>query len=125
MAYNKDNVGREFDGPVRTTVQTLTVTTNAVTPNVDGSNMMECSHNNNLTINNPSGTPGNMQRFTIRVNNTAAGVMTVSLGTLYRFGTYGSPVSLTQIPAGKSGTYTFMYDSGDTKWDVMAEGGGH
>jgi hypothetical protein len=101
------------------TVQTLTVTANACTPNADNQSNMEVTNGANLTVNNPSGTPNNMQAFTLRINNSGGSAITISLGTIYRFGTLIT--ALSQVAAGKANYITFRYDSTDTKWDVVAE----
>lgn len=99
------------------TPQTLTVTTNAVTPNA-AYKQHYASHNANITINNPTNAADG-KMILIGIKNTSGGAITVTGGSEFRFGT--DITAFGSIAAGKINYYGARYHATDTKWDVISE----
>lgn len=72
-----------------------------------------------LTIANPTGTPTQGQKMIIRLKDNGTQVMSLSFGTQFRASTdLTLPTSTT---AGKTLYLGFIYNSTDTKWDLLAK----
>jgi hypothetical protein len=99
------------------TPQTLTVSTNAVTPDATYKQHY-ASHNANITINNPTNADDG-KLLLIGIENTSAGEITVTGGNKFRFGS--DITSLSNIAAGKINYIGIRYHETDDKWDVISE----
>lgn len=69
-----------------------------------------------LTLANPSGTPAQGQKLTVRLKDNG-GAQTISFGTQYR--AMGNTLPTTTV-ASKTMYMGFIYNSTDTKWDLVA-----
>lgn len=74
-----------------------------------------------ITIANPTGTPTDGQKLTIRIKATNA--QTYSFGTSYAFST--TVTAPTTLAAGKTDYLGCMWNATNTKWDVVAVDSGH
>ena len=71
-----------------------------------------------LTLNNPTGTPTQGQKMIMRFKDNGTQIMSLSWGTQYRA---SSDLALpTATTAGKTLYLGFIYNSTDTKWDLIA-----
>lgn len=100
-------------------VVTLAVTSNACTPDGDGSNVNHVSHTANLTVNAPSGSPQDGQKLELRIKNTGASDITLIMNPIYRYNTDLTGVS--NVVVGKINRLQFEYYSADSKWDLISE----
>lgn len=75
-----------------------------------------------LTVNAPTGTPVNGQKIIIRLKSSS--VQTFSFNAIYRAGT---DVTMPTVSTGASKTdyMGFIYNSADTKWDLIAKSFGY
>jgi hypothetical protein len=90
-----------------------------LTPNIDSYDMeVILSLNQNLTVANPTGTPTDGQRLTIRIKDNGAS-RTISWGTAYR-GSSDLPLP-TATTAGKTMYLGFIYNADFSKWDFVAK----
>lgn len=69
-----------------------------------------------LTVNAPSGTPTDGQRLVLRVKST--NVQTYSWNAIYR-GSVDIPLPTASSGASKADYMSFIYNSADTKWDLV------
>jgi hypothetical protein len=100
---------------------TLTVTTNAVTPDASLGNNFNATNGANLTVNNMTNLTADDdgREFRVRVKNSGASAITVSLGTSYRFGS--QLTALSSVAAGKTNYIGLVYNAADSKLDVVSE----
>lgn len=75
-----------------------------------------------LTINSPSGTPTNGQELTLRIKSTNA--HTYSFNAIYR-GSLDTPLPTTHSGSSLTDYLKFIYNSADSKWDLIAIAGGY
>jgi hypothetical protein len=75
-----------------------------------------------LTINNPTGTPTDGQELTLRIKSTNA--HTYSFGSGYR-GSLDTPLPTTHSGSSLTDYLKFIYNSADSKWDLVAIAGGY
>ena len=91
----------------------------SVSPNADTTDVsvqVNTQATGTLTVNNPSGTPVQGQRWVFRIKST--NVQTYSWGAAFRGGvTLALPTVST---AAKTDYLQFLYNSTDSKWDVVA-----
>ena len=101
----------------------LTVTSSAVTPNVqDNRTNSEVAadagslSSNTLTVNAATGQTSDGTAFRLRVKNTNSGstAMTLSFNSAYN----NAGFSVTTIAAGKRAYFDFTYDADNAKWDL-------
>lgn len=94
-----------------------TVTSNTITPNADTDNMLSATGlTAGLTIANHSGTPQNGQKLMVRVKDNGTS-RTLTFGTAYVQGGVALPTATT---AGKMTHLGFIYDTGASKWMLIA-----
>lgn len=74
-----------------------------------------------LTLNAPTGTPTDGQKLIIRIKSTNS--QTYSFNATYRFST--TVTAPTTLAAGKTDYLGLMFNSTDTKWDVVAVDSSH
>jgi hypothetical protein len=92
----------------------------SITPTGDTADVVKQTNSQSvgtLTINNPTGSPTDGQTLTIRIK-CGANVQTYAFDTLYRGST--TTALPTVCTASKSDYILFMYNSTDTKWDILA-----
>lgn len=94
-----------------------------VTPNCGTTDVGELATlSQATTIANPTGTKVDGQQLTLRIRSLAA--QTLTFGTQFRAGT--SPVLPTATTGSSKTDYlTFIYNSADTKWDLLTASLGH
>ena len=98
---------------------TLTIATNATTPNCDTTDLALLTLTGATTlINSPTGTPQDDQRLRIRIKQDTTGSRLVTWGSQYRFSGTVSPTLTTTT--NKTDYVGFVYNSADTKWDNIA-----
>lgn len=89
-----------------------------VTPNADSDDMVVITAQDQaLTLANPSGTPVQGQRLIVRIKDNATG-RAITYGTQYRAmgNTLPTPTTIS-----KTLYLGFLYNSTDTKWDLVAK----
>lgn len=92
----------------------------SITPNGDTTD--EATHSNtqpagNLAVNSPSGTPTDGQRLVMRLKSSNA--QTYNFNAVYR-GSADVPLPTTLTGNNKTDYLGFLYNSTDTKWDLVA-----
>lgn len=75
-----------------------------------------------LTINAPTGTPTDGQELTLRIKSTNA--HTYSFNAIYR-GSLDTPLPTTHSGSSLTDYLKFIYNSADSKWDLIALSGGY
>jgi hypothetical protein len=96
-----------------------TTSTTAVTPTIDTEDVfVVTAQAQSLTINNPTGTIVNGQRFILRIKDNAT-PQSLTFGNLYRASTDLPLPSITL--AGKTLYLGFMYNSDANRWDLIAK----
>lgn len=75
---------------------------------------------NNLTINADSGSPVDGQRVAFRFKPNTAVTLTWTTGTSKSFRVVGNLVLPTSLVSGKTSYVGCIYNSADTRWDVVA-----
>jgi hypothetical protein len=96
--------------------------TTSITPNSDTSDItyqLNTQSAGTLTINADAGTPANGRAWLLKIKST--NVQTFSWNSQYVGGIYALPVS---THAGKIDYFSFIYDSVNSKWDFVGQGGG-
>lgn len=98
----------------------LATTSGAITPDSDSYDQVNYSLNGSSSFSNPSGTPRNGQKLTIRI--TASTTQTISSWSSGTSGSYRAVgVTLpTTISAGKTEYVGCIWNSTDSRWDVVA-----
>jgi hypothetical protein len=97
----------------------LTSTSGAITPNADLYDQVNYSLTGSSSFSVPSGTPTNGQKLTIRLY--AASTQTISSWASLVSGYRAIGVTLpTSVPAGKTIYVGCIWNSTDSKWDVIA-----
>jgi len=97
----------------------LTSTSGAITPNSDLYDQVNYSLTGSSSFSNPSGTPVNGQKLTIRIY--AASIQTISSWSSSTGGYRAINVILpTSVPAGKTVYVGAIWNSTDSFWDVVA-----
>lgn len=101
-------------------VSTADTLTDAATILVDAAlgNVFTVTLGGNRTLGNPSN-PTNGQRIIFRIRQDGTGSRTLALGSDYRLGTDITSTTLTTTAA-KTDYLGVMYNSTDSKWDVIA-----
>lgn len=99
-------------------VTALTDGTN-IAVNCDTTDIGTVTLGGNRTLSNPTGTPSNGQQLIIRVKQDATGSRTLAYGSAYRFSTDVPSPTLTTT-AGQTDYLGFVYNSADSKWDLLA-----
>jgi len=105
----------------RITPRITAITSNATwSPSADNDDVYEITAQavDATTISNPSGTPVDGQQLIIRVKGTAARALTWS-GSQWRASS--DPALPTTTTTTKTLYLGFMYNSADTKWDLLAK----
>lgn len=74
---------------------------------------------NNITVDNPSGTPTDGQLITLRMKQNATGGFSVAWGTNYTFGT-DATAALIPTAASASWRMLWEYNSTEGRWEAMA-----
>ena len=98
-------------------IQTAATAT-SITPTVgtaDQVNQANTQAAGTLTVNNPTGTPTDGQRLTLRI--TATNAQTLAFGTAYHSGTTALP---TTVAAGTHSYIGFIYDAATSQWDYVS-----
>lgn len=94
-----------------------TVTSNTITPNADTDNMLSATGlTAGVTVANHTGTPQNGQKLIVRLKDNGTS-RTVGFGTAYIAGGVALPTATT---AGKMTHLGFIYDTGASKWMLIA-----
>lgn len=94
-----------------------TVTTNTITPNADVDNMLSATGlTAGITIANHTGTPQNGQKLMVRLKDNGT-ARSISFGTAYVAGGVALPTTTT---ANKMTHLGFIYDTGASKWMLIA-----
>ena len=100
-------------------VTTTTASTATLTPNVDAADTFTITAQAAaLSVANPTGTPINGQKMTIRIKDNATARAITWSGTQYRASS-DLPLPTTTIIS-KTMYLGFIYNSTDTKWDLIA-----
>jgi hypothetical protein len=101
--------------------QTPTVAANACTPDATLGNTINVSNAATVTINNLTGltTDHDGCEFRLRIKNTGGSAISIVLGTTFRFGS--QLTALSTIAAGKTNYVGCVYNSADSKLDVVSE----
>lgn len=101
----------------------LTVSSSAVTPVFTGYSQNNVAANAGslssatLTINSPGGSPTDSTKMVIRIKNTAGSTaMALTLNSIYNVG----DTTVNTITAGKFNYFGFLYNSTNSKWDLVA-----
>lgn len=112
-----------FTGPVtaRITkrVQSASDAT-SITPDIDSYDMVKQANTQaagTLTINAPTGTPTAGQEFILRIKSTNA--QTFSFNSIYR-GSLDTALPVTSTASSLTDYMKFIYNSDDSKWDLIA-----
>jgi hypothetical protein len=97
----------------------LTSTSGAITPDSDTYDQVNYSLTGSSSFSNPSGTPTNGQKLTLRLY--AASTQTISSWSSSTGGYRAIGVTLpTSVPAGKTIYVGCIWNSTDSRWDVIA-----
>ena len=93
--------------------------TGSFTPDISATDTFTISPIGGIAFYNPTGTPVNGQKFTVRIKNTSGGGSGITFsGTQYRASTdLPFPSS---VANGKTMYLGFMYNATDNKWDMLA-----
>ena len=108
----------KISGPFLARVETLTdaATVTPVSDSYDGGLLATVSQT--TTIANPTGTPGNFQRYTLRMKSTSA--RTLAWGAQFRSSS-DMPAPATTSGASLTDYMTFQWNSADSKWDCLGK----
>jgi hypothetical protein len=115
------NIGNAT-GFVAPRTETLTNAT-SFTPNIGNADISEQANTQTagtLTANNPTGTPVDGQKWTLRISST--NVQTFSWGSAYTGGTVALPTATTG--SSKYDYFLFIYNSATSKWNYVATAAG-
>jgi hypothetical protein len=116
--YTLDVVGTGIRGTYRPRTNSTTSTT-SVTPTIDTEDVfVVTAQAQSLTINNPTGTIVNGQRFILRIKDNGT-PQSLTFGNLYRASTDLPLPSITL--AGKTIYLGFIYNSDANRWDLIAK----
>lgn len=100
-------------------VSTLTVSSNTYTPNCSTTDLAKItSPATDFTVANPSGTPNDGQKLTLRITSNSTG-RAPTWGSAY-LSSGAAALPTTALPASKTVTLGFIYDSEATKWVLLA-----
>lgn len=118
--WDAHSLSGKWTGYIQSAITDLGNTgTGTITPTVDTAETFKAVATGNFTLGNPSGTPVDGQKFTLRIRQDATGSRTITFDTQYRFGTDIPSPTLTTTAA-KQDYLAFMWSSADSKWDCVA-----
>lgn len=92
----------------------------SITPNIDDYDMFKQANTQaagTLTINAPTGTPTSGQEFILRIKST--NVQTFSFNSVFR-GSLDTALPVSTSGSSLTDYMKFIYNSDDTKWDIVA-----
>jgi hypothetical protein len=98
-----------------------TASATSVTPNSDTTDILIQANTEpigTLTINAPTGSPVNGQTFVFRLSSTA--VQTFAWNAIYQ-GSTDSPLPSASSGAGKTDYMGFIYNTSNSKWQMLAK----
>lgn len=106
-------------GALAPRVATLTASSNTYTPDADASDLViMASPAANFTVAAPTGTPVNGQKLTMRIRSDSTGRTPTWNSAYASSGVVTLPT--TALPASKTVTIGFIYDTNNSKWVALA-----